>query len=215
MTPSGNLRRRLVLIWHTAWVDRFGQCFIPRKVDRAAPEARSCSSAPPAESPWHPPVGSANSDSDHHRSLSRCSSRSLHRPPPCYSSAPLVAPFYSFSTSFADFETRFSPEFCNHTCVRMSVMWDWKATLIIRLRILRILKFFTDKNVRKKYSCQTVSKFSDLLSSFHFLNLSQIVFKWNSTQFQWIPRSKFLLFLKNSFKGLIQKLIVWCDIRLH
>ena len=124
------------VIWHAAWVDRFGQCFIPRKVDRAAPEARWCSAAPPAESsPWHPPVDSANSDSDRRRSPSRCSSRSHPRPPPCYSPAPLVAPFYSFSTSFADFETRFSPKFHNHTCVTMR--WgtqDSMATLTIRPR---------------------------------------------------------------------------------
>lgn len=107
----------------------FVNVFIPRMVDKVALEARSCFFAFLVTFLWYPPADSANLDSDHSLFLSRRFSHSHHLPPYC-SPVPLVAPFYFFSISFDDFETRFSPKFQHtytHDC--------WYKILILSIKM--------------------------------------------------------------------------------
>lgn len=116
----------------------FVNVFIPRMVDKVALEARSCFFAFLVTFLWYPPADSANLDSDHSLFLSRRFSHSHHLPLYC-SLVPLVAPFYFFSISFDDFETRFSPKFqhtythdCWYKILILSIkMWGSSIMLII------------------------------------------------------------------------------------
>lgn len=143
---NGNLRLSLVLILAHHYY--FVNVFIPRMVDKAALEARSCFFACFLVTfLWYPPADSANSDSDHSLFLSRRFSHS-HHPPPYCSPVPLVAPFYFFSISFDDFETRFSPKFTYihiyiYTRVSMqdlNIIYPCKDTILIKYNINYQLK---------------------------------------------------------------------------
>ena len=143
---NGNLRLSLVLILAHHYY--FVNVFIPRMVDKAALEARSCFFACFLVTfLWYPPADSANSDSDHSLFLSRRFSHS-HHPPSYCSPVPLVAPFYFFSISFDDFETRFSPKFTYthiyiYTRVLMqdlNIIYRCKDTILIKYNINYQLK---------------------------------------------------------------------------